>query len=553
MPDFDLENSMRGAMALYRAGRQEDAIATLYGLASTAQHPKVYALLARLLVDAGRVDDAIAALRESTTVRRSVQTLSNLGLLLLGQDRSNEAIHALQEALVIDPGLPEALSNLGAALRKVGQAGEAIVVLQRAVTLHASFGSAWTNLAGAMIDLEMFTDAERAAHQATILSSNDPVAYFNLGVALKELGRLTEAVTSFESAISLRPNYVDALTSLGNSWHTQQKYDAAISAFRSALQTSPDDAYAQWNLSLTLLLRGEYAEAWPLYEARFQHAKHSVQRTIRQPRWDGGDLHGRRILLHYEQGLGDTLQFVRYAPLVAARGGRVTLLCQPALSRLLQGQCELELVTSDEQALPAFDVQVPLLSLPMIFKTTLESIPAPNSYLKADPSLISKWNERLGAKRGLRVGLNWAGSPTPASNRKRTVGFAAMAPLAEVEGLAFFGLQVGAVATEAATPPSGMTIFDCSAHLTDFAETAALISTLDVVVTCDTSVAHAAGALGVPTCVLLPSDPDWRWMLGRSDSPWYPSMRLFRQPTPGDYATPMREVAAYLKSFRDRV
>jgi len=553
MPAPNLQNSMQKAMALYRAGRQEEAIADLHRAASTVRQPEVYALLARLLVDAGRVDDAIATLHESTTVQRSAQTLSNLGLLLLRQDRSDEAIHALQDAVAIDPVFPEALSNLGAALRKVGQAGEALAVLQRAVRLHADFGSAWTNLAGAMIDLEMFADAERAARQATMLSSNDPVAYYNLGVALKELERLNEAVAAFERAISLRPNYVDALTSLGNSWHTQQKYDAAISAFRSALRTSPDDAYAQWNLSLTLLLQGEYAEAWPLYEARFRHAKHGVQQTFRQPRWDGGDLHGRRILLHCEQGLGDTLQFVRYAPLVAARGGRVMLLCQPTLSRLLQGQCEIERVTSDEQALPAFDLQIPLLSLPLIFKTTVENIPSPKSYLKADPSLVSKWRKRLDTRPGLRIGLNWAGSPTPVSNRKRTIELAAMAPLAQVNGATFFSLQVGAAAAEAATPPADMELVDCSPDLTDYSDTAALMSVLDVVVTCDTSIAHAAGALGIPTCVLLPSDPDWRWMLGRSDSPWYPSTRLFRQPTPGDYATPMREVVAYLKSLRDRV
>jgi len=257
---------------------------------------------------------------------------------------------------------------------------------------------------------------------------------------------------------------------------------------------------------------------------------------------------GKRILLHWEQGLGDTLQFIRYAPLVAEKGLEIYFLCQRELRRLLAGQCMIFQIFTDDEPLPDFDVHCPLLSLPHIFNTTLDSVPNKVPYIYPDADLQARWRTKVDPTARFRIGLNWAGSPVPLSNRKRTVGIDALAPLAKLRGAEFYSLQKGDAAAEAKSPPNGMKLVDFSNELKDFADTAALMWCLDLVITCDTSVAHCAGAMGVKTHVLLPFNPDWRWHLDRIDSPWYPTLTLHRQPTPGDYNTPIK--ALYRKLSR---
>jgi hypothetical protein len=270
-----------------------------------------------------------------------------------------------------------------------------------------------------------------------------------------------------------------------------------------------------------------------------------------QHEWDGGQLAGRTILLHAEQGFGDTLQFIRYLPLVQERGRQIVLECQPELRRLLQSNMPDMSIVSRGHALPPFDVQCPLMSLPRIFATDLTNIPPSVPHLEANADDIAVWRNRLAEHTApAKVGLVWAGNPDHANDRNRSVELASLAPLAEVPGVRFFSLQKGEAVSETNKLTTNMDLTDTAAELMDFADTAALIANLDLIITVDTAVAHLAGAMGRPVWTLLPFVPDWRWLLNREDSPWYPTMRLFRQPTIGDWEAVFRRVAEELAAFR---
>ncbi|HEY8750745.1 MAG TPA: tetratricopeptide repeat protein, partial [Tepidisphaeraceae bacterium] len=344
--------------------------------------------------------------------------------------------------------------------------------------------------------------------------------------------------------------YAEAFNNLGNIYQERQQPVEAIAAYERALTLNPAYAEAELALGSTLLLAGDFARGWPLYEARWKVAGRSANRGLTQPMWDGGDLNGRSILLHAEQGLGDTIQFIRYVPAVRAKGARqVKVLCPPVLARLLEGQLGIDLVVSDESALPPFDVHFPLVSLPRILGTNLETILAPVPYLSADPARVEFWRRRLNMLTPARnVGLVWAGSASHLNDHNRSIPLAKMGPLAQ-PGIRFISLQIGEPALQARLPIPGMGLVDWTDELDDLAQTAALIVNLDLVITVDTAVAHLAGALSKRVWLMLPAAPDWRWMWGRSDSPWYPTMKLFRQPSRGDWPTVIRQIAAEMPAL----
>ncbi|HEY8747619.1 MAG TPA: tetratricopeptide repeat protein [Tepidisphaeraceae bacterium] len=538
------------AVGFHRAGKLSEANAFyLQALDREPNRVDLLRLLARVAHEQGRSADAAGFLRRAIElVPGDASLLVNLGMVLVALGDLENAIASLRKATDLNPKSPEALSNLGAALRQRGDYAEAASVLRRAVTLKPDFAHAIVNLGAVLTNLDQFDDAITALLRAIALRPEDALAHYNLGVALKSAGHLEQALESLNYALKLQPNEVDTIINIGDVLQQLSRYDQAIDFFNAALELSPHDPAARTNLSMVLLLKEKYRETWPLYEARLHLPNQRKRYPYPQPKWDGASMPGKRILLHWEQGLGDTLQFIRYAPLVAERGLEVIFLCQGELRRLITGQCRIAQVITESDPLPSFDVYCPLLSLPGIFDTALDTIPLNVPYLHADPALIDRWLSVLCADppARLKIGINWAGSPLPLSNRKRTVGLSAMAPLARIPGAQFYSLQKGPPAADAKTPPAGMELIDHSADLTDFAETAALMSCLDRVITCDTSIAHAAGALGVATHVLLPFNPDWRWHLNRSDSPWYPTLRLHRQPAPGDYNTPIQELVRQL-------
>jgi len=338
---------------------------------------------------------------------------------------------------------------------------------------------------------------------------------------------------------------------LGIALNDKGQSDEAVAAYWQAVAIDPDLPASQWNLALALLVRGDFAQGWGKYEWRRKCADIGCARPdIIQQQWHGEPLEGRTILLHAEQGFGDTIQFMRYLPLVVQCGGRVIVECQSELQRLLKIMAPDIPIIARGQPLPDFDLQCPLLSVPKAMGTTLATIPAHVPYLRADAQDMQAWRNRL-ADHGhcMKVGLIWAGNPRHKNDRNRSMKLAHFAHLAQVQGVQFYNLQKGEAAAEAKTFPLGMALIDWTDELKDFADTAGLIANLDLVIAVDTAVAHLAGAMGKPVWTLLPFCPDWRWLRGREDSPWYPTMRLFRQPANGDWNSVMKRVAEALASF----
>jgi hypothetical protein len=373
---------------------------------------------------------------------------------------------------------------------------------------------------------------------------------------LNELGRPAEAEGVLRAALEAQPGSPGVLNNLGIALFAQGRLSKAEASYREALGRRPDFADAHNNLGIVLLAAGRFEEGWEEHEWRWK-ARHMAggARGFSAPLWSGEVLgEGGVLLLHAEQGLGDTLQFCRYAPLAAARA-RVVLEVQAPLARLLSSLPGVSQVIARGEALPAFDAQAPLLSLPRAFGTTIETVPARVPYLAADPDQAAAWGRRLAALPGLKVGLCWAGEPRAgfpelaAIDARRSISLAALAPLAKVAGVSFVSLQKGAPAAQAADPPPPMALFDYTAELADFADTAALVENLDLVISVDTSVAHLAGAMARPVWLLNRFDTCWRWLLDRQDSPWYPTLRLFRQTTPGDWTSVIADLRQALHTL----
>lgn len=495
-----------------------------------------------------QMESAAEAFRRTIALRPDIALAhGNLGAALVSLGRHDDAIAAAKAALAIHPNHPDSYNNLGVALKETNRLDEAAAAFERATQIDPRFSSAWTNLAATLQKMNRPGLSAPAYRQAIKLSPNDPELHQNLGRVLADDRQLDPARQALEAAIRLKPDYPDAYTNLANVLHGLGQYEPAIAAARQAIKLKPDVPLPQYNLSLMLLTRGEFEEGWRLHETRFDVPQLDMKRHNQgRPIWDGSDLHGKTILLNSEQGCGDTIQCMRYIPLIQQRGGRIIIGCHKDLARLLQRFPGIDRVISDIDPSLDFDVSSTMLSLPYLFQTTLQNLPATVPYLQADPADVTKWKARLASIPGQKIGIVWAGRPGHNNDHNRSMKLADFAPLGKVAGAAFITLQKGAAAEQAKDPPAGLNLLDWSTDLSDFADTAALIENLDLVLTVDTSVAHLAGALGKPVWVLLPFVPDWRWMLERTDSPWYPTMRLFRQPRYGDWQAVIRGVAAEL-------
>jgi Tetratricopeptide repeat len=370
------------------------------------------------------------------------------------------------------------------------------------------------------------------------LQPHFPQACNNLGIAHKRQDKLDEAAQWYERALRQRQDYSEAWTNLGNVRREQAHFDEALDCHDRALACDPNSAEAHFNRAQLLLLEADFARGWPEYEWRWRTPAFP-RLTFTQPRWDGTDLGGRTILLHAEQGLGDTLQFVRYVPLVKARGGRVILQCQRPLLRVLAGLDDVDLLVPQGAPLPPFDVRAPLLSLPGIFGTSLETVPNVVPYLQADSNHVERWRRELASLDGFKIGIAWQGNPKTAGDKKRSILLSALAPLAQLPGVRLISLQKGPGVDQLGAMARRFPVLDLGTSLDEtsgpFMDTAAVMKNLDLVITSDTAVPHLAGALGVPVWVALPKVPDWRWLLQREDSPWYPTMRLFRQRSIGNW------------------
>ena len=503
---------------------------------------------------AGRLQDAERLYRQVLAVDpRNADGLHLLGMVACQMGRADQAADMITRAITINPTEASYHANLGIAFKQLGRLAEAAACYRRALTLWPDFPEAHNSLGNVLGDQGRPDEAAACFRRALALRPDYPEAQNNLGTVLQEQGRLDEAVGCFRKALALRPDYAEARGNLGNALRVQGRLDEADTCFRRALQLRPDDPEAHYDLALLLLARGDMAAGWQEYEWRWNRSEAmQARRNFAPPQWRGEAAAGRTLLIHAEQGFGDTLQFCRYARLAADRGLRVVMEVQQPLVRLLRTLACVDLVVGRGEELPDFDLHCPMLSLPLALGTTVTTIPAAASYLHADPLQVAAWRTRLAAmaNQGPRIGLAWAGNPCrhspalAAVDRRRSIAPERLAPLFDLPGVQFFSLQKGGPAA-----PGHVPLTDCMDEMADFADTAALIANLDLVISVDTAVAHLAAALGKPVWLLDRFDPCWRWLTGRRDSPWYPTLRLYRQPRPGDWESVVTEVARDLQSL----
>jgi tetratricopeptide (TPR) repeat protein len=520
-----------------------------YRLALTHRpdHPPTLHNLALTLKQEGILDDAIAHFRRAAELQPDlIDSRLQLSECLKDAGRLDESIAETCRVLALKPDSAPAHNSLGLALQESQRLDEAITAFRHAIALDPKFAAGYTNLGGALERKRESSEAVDVLRRAVELEADSPAAHLNLANSLLSLGQLDEARKEYETAIALRPNFPEALTSLGKLHSETGDFDAAIQCYQRALSIQPDFHKATLNWSILLLLRSDFERGLPMYESRRRIKSLGADRGLGGRKWNGENLEGRSILLHWEQGMGDTIHLVRYARILKSRGASVSLLCQPPLKRLLSGQCDLEIVVGQGEPLPPYDFYCPLPSLPLLVGMTLANIPSDVPYLMAEAPLVEHWKATLAQQpAGPRVGLVWAGSPQHQNDRNRSIALADLTPLKAAGNVNFYSLQKGPAAEQAKATPQ-LEMVDWTAQLADWADTAALISSLDLVITVDTAVAHLAGALGKPVWVLLAFLPDWRWMLNREDSPWYPTMQLFRQKTRGDWRVPIEKVAAQL-------
>lgn len=444
--------------------------------------------------------------------------------------------------------LLQQLFTKGSALLQAGKATEALTYFEKALNIAPSNAHLNLYTGAALHSLGRFEAAIASYRHAIAMAPDMGEAHNNLGNSLMALQRFSEAVDSFSQSLLFLPPSPVPLTARATALLAIGKMAEGEADCRKALQLDPSFAEAHWNLALHLLLQGRYLEGWQEYEWRWlKPGFTSPRRHTDIPLWDGSSLHGHAILLHAEQGFGDAIQFARYAPMVAQRGGIVIIECHPQLVPVMQSIEGVQMVIPFDADHPAVSCQAPLLSLPRIFGTTLLSIPSQTPYLFVSEERQFKWTEMIRQRNTstIRVGLVWAGKCYP--DPLRSCRLETLVPLAAVKETSFYSLQLGPGSEQ--HPPAGMTLIDLTDQICDFMDTAALIEQLDLVISIDTAVAHLAAALGKPVLLMLPFAPDWRWLLDRTDSPWYPTMQIFRQNQPGNWEVVLLRVQEALLTF----
>ena len=523
----------------FNAGRMREAESVLLRiLAQAKDHPDCLHMLGLAQHQLGRGTAGVELLRRAIDKSpQNAQFYANLSAVLSSLGDDEAAMKVAQRAAELDPNLAEAHNNLGNILRAKRQPLEAMDAFRKAIAARPDYPEAMHNLATSLLDINQPDEAIPLINRVLELRPNYPEALNALGNAMQAKNRFQESLNAYRKAIALKPQYSDAYANLGHAMRAQNRLQEAMQSYQAALAINPQSAEPMWASGFVTLLQGDFIPGFNALEARLFHRDKLA--SFAQPAWNGEDLQGKRILLVAEQGLGDTIQFARYAPLIKARGALVAMLCQTELERLLKSCPGIDLVVADGKATPTVDYRCPMMSAARVLKTTLQTAPNTVPYLAAEPELSNAWRERLQkVPPGLRVGVAWTGHPRHKNNINRSVPRDMMASLSRIDGVKIFSLQKGLEATPQ--------MIDWTESLQDMADTAAMIANLDLVISADTAVCHLAGALAKPVWTVIPFAPDWRWLLDRADSPWYPTMRLFRQPAIGDWATPMTQVTAEL-------
>jgi tetratricopeptide (TPR) repeat protein len=503
-----------------------------------------------MLIELERYDEALAKFDLLQTIQPGeAGVFNNRGICLNRLARWEDAAQSYYRALEIAPQNHQTHNNLGTLLVDLRRFDGAYKHFKTAIEIKPDFFPAINNLGNTLVDLGRFEEAVSVFDRALLLSPDQVELVCNKANALKALGSFDEALACYDRAIALKPDYVKAHSSRGTCLEDMMRTSEALFSYKNALALQPDYAEAHWNFAINRLRVGDLKTGWVESEWRWKcPALQLQQRDFSQPLWLGAEpIEGKTLLLHSDQGLGDAIQFLRYVPLAAARGARVVLEVDQTLHELCSGLQGVSRIIPKGEALPAFDLHCPLGSLPLAFDTTLDTIPHVTPYLSAGDR-VEAWKERFGSIDSPRVGLVWSGNPNHSNDRNRSVFLEALLPLLDTRAQ-FFSLQRDVRPGDHAVLRECKEIVDLGNELGSFAETAAVIQNLDLLISVDTSVAHLAGALGRPVWILLPYVPDWRWQLMRTDSPWYPTARLFRQSETRDWQSVVHQAVAALQVF----
>ena len=577
-----------GALALLaqihqRAGRHEEALQCFDAALHAAPHsPRLLHARGLALKALGRLDEAVVAydaalavtpgdfevhhnrgvalrllgqheaavassLRATELQPASPEARNGLGIALQAAGDPAAALQAFEQALQLRPNNPDFTSNRGMALLQLGRLQDAAAALEQSVAGNPRIARTRMNLGLVRHEQQRYADAMACFDQALALAPGDADVRFNRADTLFELGRGDEALAELRALQALQPADPGVAMNLANLLRDMQRHGEALPVYRAALADHPDNADLHWNHSLCLLALGDFAQGWPEYEWRW-HARQlgKAERAVDAQKWLGAsDVAGKTLLLHAEQGLGDTLQMVRYVPLLAARGARVLLQVQRPLLPLMQGLAGVHQLCNADAPLPAVDLHCPLFSLPLACGTLVDTVPVPPAYLVPEAQRVERWRPIVRAGDRLQIGLAWTGNPEFPGNAKRSIGLAALLD-ALPAGPRYWSLLKDVPPAEMDLVRSGrISVFEENG----FADTAAQIRLLDAVVAVDTSLVHLAGALGQRTWLLLSHAADFRWLVDRADSPWYPRTRLLRQTAPGDWTQPLRQLAAELQQL----
>jgi tetratricopeptide (TPR) repeat protein len=501
-----------------------------------------------------RFDEAVASYDKAIVFKLdSAEPFHNLGVALNALKRFDEALASYDKAIALKPDYAEAFNNRGNALRALKRFDEALASYDKAIALKSDNPEAFINRGNALNALNRFDEALASYDSAIALKPDSAEAFHNRGNALLQLKRFDDAVRSYDKAIGLKPDFADAFGDRGVALGQLNRFDEALASYDTAIALKPDYAGAKWNRALIRLLNGMYNEGWEDYKSRFDvdglpYKRPHVNAVI----WRGEEITEQHLLVFCEQGLGDVIQFVRYLPRLVRRKAKVTFLAPAKLIRLLRPLTEQINAVSAIQSNDSFDFQCALMDLPLCFHTSLSSIPNETPYLRAEEDLVGRWKERIGGD-GFKIGIAWQGNPQGTVDQGRSIPLEEYVPLSRLPGARLISLQKLHGLDQLARLPAGAKIEslgdDFDAGPDAFVDTAAVMENLDLIITSDTSIAHLAGALGRPTWIALKYVPDWRWLLDRDDSPWYPTVRLFRQAERGNWNSVFAKIERELRSL----
>lgn len=584
-PDNPAALNLLGVACSQQGRKDEGAQFLLRAVALQPNAADFHSNLAMVYVESGRLDGAIASAQRAVALQPAhIEAMNILGNALRQLGRNAEALDWLQRSLSVRPEQPEILAGLAEVYRRMGRIADADAISQRLLALQPNSHEGLAVRGETLLNQRRYPEAAVVFQSLIDAYPQSWVGYNGLGVALFRQGReaeasplyqkaielaktenagplnnagyacvaegeLDQAFEYFQRALAIRPDLPEVHNNLGNVHAGRLELDRAMEAYNRALFYQPDHEDAHWNKSLLLLLQGNFSEGLLEYEWRWlKFLEH--RQSYRQPAWDGYDIAGKTILLHSEQGFGDTIQFARFAEAVRTRGANVILGCDQELLALLSSMNDQIRVVPRGTPSPPFDVHCALLSLPYALDITIDTIPGKTPYVFADENLRNHWQAAFSGLKGMKIGICWAGDSGHARNRDRSASLELFGALRDLPGVHFASLQKGAPGREPV--PAGFKLIDMTDQLRNFADTAALIANLDLVISVDTAVAHLAGALGKPVWTLVSYAPDWRWLLDREDSPWYPTMRLFRQRTRRDWSEVMGRVRSALEQLLTR-